>query len=88
MALGQQVVETYASGDYAIAGGGVTFAHFFISIVQLYLLYRFVQWVIGFIRPEDGQDRGQHPAGREGLQQRAGPGGERLYSGQTRPTDG
>ena len=49
MALGQQVVETYASGDYAIAGGGVTFAHFFISIVQLYLLYRFVQWVIGFI---------------------------------------
>ena len=49
MALGREVVEIYASGEHAIADGGVTFAHFFISIVQLYLLYRFVQWVIGFI---------------------------------------
>ena len=49
MALGQEVVETYASGDYAIAGSGVTFWHFFVSIVPLYLLYRLTQWVIGFI---------------------------------------
>ena len=49
MALGKQVIETYESGESAIAGGGVTFVHFFIGIFQLYLLYRFAQWVIGFI---------------------------------------
>ena len=49
MALGKQVIETYESGESAIAGGGVTFVHFFIGIFQLYLLYRFAQWVLGFI---------------------------------------
>lgn len=48
MALGRQVVSTYAGG-WEIAGGGATFWHFFIGIVQLYLLYRLVQWAIGFI---------------------------------------
>ena len=47
--LKQQVIETYASGAYAIADSGVTFWHFFGSIVKLYLLYRFAQWVLGFI---------------------------------------
>ena len=47
--LRQQVVEIYASGEHAIAGSGVTFWHFFVSIVPLYLLYRLTQWVIGFI---------------------------------------
>ena len=49
MALGHQVVSTYASGGWEIAGGGATFWNFFIGIVQLYLLYRLVQWAIGFI---------------------------------------
>ncbi len=49
MALGHQVVSTYASGGWEIAGGGATFWHFFVAIVQLYLLYRLVQWAIGFI---------------------------------------
>ena len=49
MVLGRQVVSTYASGGWEVAGGGATFWHFFISIVQLYLLYRLVQWAIGFI---------------------------------------
>ena len=47
--LRQKVIETYASGDYAIADSGVTFWYFFVSIVPLYLLYRLTQWVLGFI---------------------------------------
>ena len=49
MALGREVVEIYASGEHATADGGVKFAYFFIGIVQLYLLYRFIQLVLGFI---------------------------------------
>ena len=88
MALGQQVVNTYASGDYAIAGSGVTFWHFFVSIAPP--LPAIPPHPVGnrVHRPEDGQDRGQKPAGREGLQQRAGPGGKRLCPGQTSPIDG
>ena len=49
MALGKQVVQTYASGAWEQAGGVATFWTFFVGIVQLYLLYRLIQWVIGFI---------------------------------------
>lgn len=49
MALGRQVVTQTVGGGVEIAGGGLTFWHFFVGIVQLYLLYRLIQWVIGFI---------------------------------------
>lgn len=49
MALGRQVVTQSVGGSVEIAGGGLTFWHFFVGIVQLYLLYRLIQWLIGFI---------------------------------------
>ena len=49
MAIGKQVISAYASGGWEVADGQATFWTFFVGIVQLYLLYRFAQWVIGFI---------------------------------------
>lgn len=55
IALGQQVVETYASGAWKIASGTDTFVHFFIQTAMLYLLYRFVQWILGIIAKKTAQ---------------------------------
>lgn len=49
IALGKEVVQTYATGSWELASGAATFWNFFTGIVQLYLLYRFVQWVIGYL---------------------------------------
>ena len=49
MALGEQVVNTYTSGSWEVAGSTQTFWHFFLSIVPLYLLYRLVQWLLGLV---------------------------------------
>ena len=46
IALGRQVVHTYGPSDWNYAGGGATFWHFFVGIVQLYLLYRVIRWLI------------------------------------------
>ena len=55
MVLGQEVVSTYASGGWEIASAQDTFVHFFIQIVQLYLLYRFVRWILGLITKKTAQ---------------------------------
>ncbi len=55
MALGQEVVSTYASGNWEIASTQDTFVHFFIQIVQLYLLYRFVRWILGLVTKKTAQ---------------------------------
>ena len=49
IAIGKQVISTYASGGWEVADGQATFWTFFVGIVQLYLLFRFAQWVLGFI---------------------------------------
>ena len=55
MVLGQQVVQTYASGTWEIASGSDTFVHFFMQTAMLYLLYRFVHWVLGLVVKTTGK---------------------------------
>ena len=55
IALGQETVITYGSGNYEIASTSQTFVHFFIQVVQLYLLYRFVRWILGLITKKTAQ---------------------------------
>ena len=47
--MGQQVINTYSSRGWAVAGGTQTFWYFFRQIVLLYLLYRFIQWLLGLV---------------------------------------
>ena len=55
MAIGKEVVSTYSSGGWEIASGSATFWTFFVGIVQLYLLYRIVQWLLGLITKKTAQ---------------------------------
>ena len=49
IALGKEVVMTHQSALWETATAGQTFWQFFIGIVQLYLLYGVVRWVLGII---------------------------------------
>ena len=48
IAIGRQVVQTQGSTAWNYAGGGDAFLHFFVGIIQLYLLYRLVRWAVPF----------------------------------------
>ena len=55
MAVGPGVVITDGLGNYENATASQTFVHFFIKVVQLYLLYRAVQWILGIITKKTAQ---------------------------------